>query len=160
MKTNETLIIEEMLLNSCFGANPKLAKYYGSKEVTIGFARNKVFETYKKEIVDFMAYDAANEDFRCYEIKVSLADLKSDAAKSWYGHYNYLVIPESLYDKVEDFNTYLPIGVGLIVCDIENRTMKTVKRPVRKIISAELVDELKNSLIRSLFYKVQNKKEK
>ena len=87
-KSKETKQIEKILLDSCFGTNPNLATEYGTMEVTIDFQRNKS----KKEIVDFMTYDAKKDTIKCYEIKVSLQDLRSDSCKSWYGHYNYLVI--------------------------------------------------------------------
>ena len=56
---------------------------------------------------------------RCYELKVTKQDLKSHAKKSWYGNYNYLVVTDSLYEKIisqgESWNDYLPDGVGLMV---------------------------------------------
>lgn len=56
---------------------------------------------------------------RCYELKVTKQDLKSHAMKSWYGNYNYLVVTDSLYEKIisqgESWNDYLPDGVGLMV---------------------------------------------
>lgn len=39
-KRMETNIIERVLLETCFGSNPKLAKEYGTSEVMIDFARN------------------------------------------------------------------------------------------------------------------------
>jgi hypothetical protein len=52
MKTEQTLIIEKVLLRGCFGANPSLAIEYDTSEVTIGFQRNGN----GKEIVDFLSY--------------------------------------------------------------------------------------------------------
>ena len=50
---------------------------------------------YGEEHVDFMTMDA-QDIFRCYEIKVSKEDLYSKAELSFYGDYNYLVVPEEL----------------------------------------------------------------
>ena len=87
MKTQETKQIEQLLFDGLFGTNPSLAVEYGTIEVKIGTAKNHK----KAEYVDFMSYDMRKNIFRCYEIKVSLSDLKSKANMSWYGNYNYLV---------------------------------------------------------------------
>lgn len=95
MKRIDTMIIEKVLLKSCFGSNPKLAKEYGTTEVTIDFQRNGN----GRELVDFMSYDAKKDVFRCYEIKVTIEDWHSKAKKSWFGNYNYLVVSKDLYEK-------------------------------------------------------------
>lgn len=150
MKKKETMLVEKILLKSCFGSNLQLAKQYGCAEVTIGFPRNRR----KKEIVDFLAYNARTNIFRCYEIKVSKADLKSDEAKSWYGNYNYLVVSDSLYEEIKDFSPYLPQGVGLMVCFLDFMDWKIVIPPSRVKITDEMAELLKDSLIRSMFYKM------
>ena len=91
MKRSETIIIENVLYQDLFGANPSLAKEYGTTEVTIQRKKQK------RELVDFMSYDPRKDIFRCYEIKVSMNDFHSKAAKSWYGNYNYLVLSRELY---------------------------------------------------------------
>lgn len=68
MKRSETIIIENALYQDLFGANPSLAKEYGTTEVTIQRKKQK------RELVDFMSYDAKKDIFRCYEIKVSMSD--------------------------------------------------------------------------------------
>ena len=78
-KTEETLIIEDVLYQNLFGSNPCLAREYGTKEVTVTLLKEKKV----KEIVDFLSYNAKKDEFRCYEIKVSMADFKSKAAKTW-----------------------------------------------------------------------------
>lgn len=157
MKTKDTLAVEAILLRTCFGSNPSLARRYGCSEVTLGFAYDK-FEN-KEQRVDFMSYDRKNKMFFCYEIKVSYEDLHSKAAKSWYGNYNYLVISDKLSreieDKDEDITSYLPNGVGLIVCNLSNRTTKTVIKPKKQILSWETVELLKDSMIRSMFYRIR-----
>lgn len=91
-KRQETLDIETALEQMC-----REKRIYGCKEVTIGFPHQKM----GNEICDFVTMDSKGT-FRCYEIKVSLADLQSSAKKSWYGMYNYLVITKELADKVGD----------------------------------------------------------
>ena len=149
MKTAETLNIERMLLESCFAPNnPKLAKDYGVAEVTVGFQRDRQGH----ERVDFLSYDARKDIFKCYEIKVSMNDFNSDAKLSWYGNYNYLVMPKGLYEEKEPswWANEVESYVGIII--IGNDCKKTVKKPKYVEISTEQKDMLKNSLIRSLFY--------
>lgn len=54
-------------------------RIYGCEEVTIGFYK----DGHGDEIVDFCTMDS-NGIIRCYEIKISMNDLKSKAKKSWY----------------------------------------------------------------------------
>lgn len=150
MKTEQTLIIEKVLLRGCFGANPSLAIEYGTSEVTIGFQRNGN----GKEIVDFLSYDAKKNIYRCYEIKVSMQDFRSAAKKSWYGNYNYLVVSSELLaeQSKEKWKKDLPEGVGLIAVDIATEEKITILSPRRQAITAETEDVLKTSLLRTLFY--------
>ena len=150
-KSKATKQIEKILLDSCFGTNPSLATEYGTMEVTIDFQRNKS----KKEIVDFMTYDAKKDIIKCYEIKVSIQDLHSDAQKSWYGHYNYLVITNSLYLMVpeDDWKKELPKGVGLIVINPDTREKWSMIKATKQTVDDKTKEMLKRSLIRTLFYK-------
>lgn len=154
MKRTETRKIEKTLLLSCFGANPRLAKEYGTTEVTIDFQRNGN----GRELVDFMSYDAKKNLFRCYEIKVTMADFKSKAKKSWYGNYNYLVLSKALYleQSLEDWKMSIPSHVGILVVNPESQSRKTIRKAVFTEISEEDKDMLKRSLIRTLFYQNQN----
>ena len=80
MKREETKIIEQTLYRNLFGNNPKLAKEYGTNEVTLGFSRDGRINNGKTEIVDFLSYDVRKDLFRCYEIKVTMSDFRSHAA--------------------------------------------------------------------------------
>lgn len=158
-KSKETKQIEKILLDSCFGTNPSLAVEYGTMEVTIDFARNKS----KKEIVDFMTYDAKKDTIKCYEIKVSLQDLRSDASKSWHGHYNYLVITNTLYLMLpeDEWKNEIPKGVGLIVINPDTKDKISIYKATKKQVDDKTKEALKRSLIRTLFYKwskLQNQK--
>lgn len=158
LKTFETLRVEECLSNSCFTDNNKsLATVYGCTEVEVGFPATRI-EGHNKEFVDFMSYDRKADIFRCYEIKTSEQDLKSDAKLSFVGHLNYLVITKKMWiyhnmdvryftDIIEDDR------VGIIICDTENSTITTVKRPTKIHISDKQHNILKDSLVRTLFYK-------
>lgn len=66
-KRRETLEIEETLRQMC-----KKRGIYGCEEVTIGFYNNG----HGNEIVDFCTMDSKGV-LRCYEIKVTMPDLKS-----------------------------------------------------------------------------------
>lgn len=65
---------------------------FGCFEVTIGW--------FGKERVDFMTYSTDNT-IRCYEIKVTLSDLKSKASQTFIGDYNYLVITQDLWEIIQ-----------------------------------------------------------
>lgn len=156
IKRPDTIAIENVLLKSCFSPNnPRLAKDYGTSEVTIGFQR----DSNGHEIVDFMSYDAKDNIFKCYEIKVTMSDFHSKAKKSWYGNYNYLAISENLYaqQSLDKWKSELPSNIGLIVIDPETGSKRSVIKAKRTEISADTADMLKNSLIRTLFYQNQKK---
>lgn len=104
---------------------------FGCFEVTIGFWGN--------ERVDYLTYDT-KEIWRCYEIKVSKGDFHSNATKTFIGHYNYYVMPETLFEEVKD-DIPKHIGVHDGSCCIKNAKKQKLA-----------VDEniLKDSMIRSL----------
>lgn len=149
-KRKETLGIEEALYK-----DTKEKRIYGCEEVTIGFYNNG----HGNEIVDFITMDSKCI-IKCYEIKVTLQDLKSKAKKSWYGHYNYLVVSRELYDKVDDWNMYLPSNVGLIIGYQQNYngteyyTLSSNIRSKRTDINKETEIMLKESMVRSIYFKM------
>ena len=158
-KTKETLAIEDSLANLCHEKG-----IYGCEEVTIGFPHQKK----GNEIVDFITMDSKGT-IRCYEIKVTLQDLKSNAKKSWHGHYNYLVVSESLHDKVSNWDEYLLDNVGLIVHHktgyvgrngfFAGSTLETVFSAKKNDVSDEMLHILKESMIRSMYYKKEKYKD-
>ena len=149
MKRQETLDIENKLneiltdksRNSSFG-------YYGCEEVTIGFANNG----HGNEIVDFMSMDSKGT-IRCYEIKVTMADLKSKAKKSWYGHYNYLVVGVELLDKIDEVKLLTPNEIGIL-----DSCLKSIRKPKLKGIHEKTETMLKESLVRSMYHKMNKYK--
>lgn len=139
-KRKETCELENALIKRC-----EEKGIYGCEEITIGFAHNG----HGNEIVDFMTMDSKGI-IKCYEIKVTIEDLKSKAKKSWYGHYNYLVVTYELYQKVENWEIYLPPQVGLLV----DTGLCSYKNARKCKISAETESMLKESMIRSMYGKM------
>ena len=102
-------------------------------EVTIGW--------YGKERVDMLSYDTKGV-FRCYEIKSSVEDFRSKAKKTFLGHYNYYVMPQSVFDKVKD---EIPSHIGVYVYG------DCVKKPKKQEVDEKTVHLLKDSMLRSLY---------
>lgn len=142
LKTKETLEIEDQLRKMC-----RKKRLYGCEEVTIGFYNSG----HGNEICDFMTMDSKGV-VKCYEIKVTLADLRSHAKKSWYGHYNYLVISPDLYKKIDDWGEEIPADIGIIVHYTSE--MESVRRAKKRELSVKDEIMVKESLIRSMYYKM------
>lgn len=144
-KTQETKDLENAL-----DSRSREKREYGCEEVTIGFKK----DAHGDEIVDYMTMDA-DSIFKCYEIKVSLADLKTENKKSFYGDYNYLVVSDALYAKSPVFDNYIPPYAGILAgADL------VMKRPAKKKeISPETREMLKDSLLRSVYWKMENYKD-
>ena len=141
-KTQATLNLEHAL-----DEQSRKKREYGCEEVTIGFHA----EGHGDEIVDYMTMDS-KDIFRCYELKVTLSDLKTDNKKSFYGDYNYLVVSESLYAKNPSWGNYIPPYVGIL-----SGAKLTVRRQAKKkTITSETREMLKSSLIRSVYWKYEN----
>ena len=139
MKRADTIELENALHKQT-----KEKRIYGCEEITIGFANQHM----GNEIVDFMTMDSKGI-LKCYEIKVTLQDLKSSAKKSFYGHYNYLVVSKELYEQVKDFSPYIPSDVGVIV----GKALHSKKKCTKRNISKEQENMLKESIIRSMYWK-------
>ena len=147
MKRQDTIDLENALHKQT-----REKRIYGCEEITIGFANNN-FGGRGKEIVDFMTMDSKGT-IKCYEIKVTLQDLKSSAKKSWYGHYNYLVVSKELYNQVGDFSKYISKDVGIIV----GVCLESVKRATKNNIGDKYETMLKESMIRSMYWKMDKYK--
>ena len=142
-KTQQTLEIEQTLERVC-----RERKIYGCKEVTIGFPNNHM----GREICDFVTMDSYGI-LRCYEIKVSFSDLQSSAKMSWYGHYNYLVIPESMVEKITDYVHKIPDFVGILVAN--DGQLSSLRKAKIQNISEYREQNLRESMIRSLYFKME-----
>ena len=87
------------------------------------------------EIVDCVMYNCYR-DVYCYEIKQSINDFHSKAKKSFFGNYNYYVMPLELYNKVKD---EIPNGVGVYVA-IDGLEPHSEKDPKRSYIIRHWVE--------------------
>jgi hypothetical protein len=150
-KRKETTQIEDALHDMC-----KKKRIYGCEEVTIGFYNNG----HGNEIADFTTIDSRGT-VCCYEIKVSVSDLKSKAKKSWYGNYNYLVVTDELYKKVNDWSTYTSNYIGLIVGYFVNNKaeLASVLRAKKRELSNDDEIMIKESMIRSFYWKMKKYKD-
>ncbi|WP_226035725.1 hypothetical protein [Aquibacillus saliphilus] len=110
---------------------------FGCLEVTIGW--------FGKERVDYLTYDTKGI-WRCYEIKVSIADFRSKAHNTFCGHYNYYVMPHELYEKVKD---EIPSHIGVI-----SNGYQSIKRAKKQELGED-EQVLKDSMIRSLSREVE-----
>lgn len=151
-KRKETLEIENKLHYMC-----EKRRLYGCEEVTIGFYNNG----HGNEVVDFITMDSKGI-LRCYEIKVTLSDLKSKAKKSWFGHYNYLFVTEDLFDKIKDnLDAYIPGHIGVVVpCNDSWGDGIEIRRNAKKQDIPQVQEVmLKESMVRSMSYKIQKYRE-
>ena len=101
MKTTLTLEMEEAL-------------YYYCRENS-DIVIEEVIMPDDQGIVDTLSCRLTPEnlfEWRCYELKVSLADFRSKAKLSFIGHYNYFVLPHALYVKVKE---EIPAAIGVLV---------------------------------------------
>ena len=79
------------------------------------------------ERVDLLTYDTSGE-WRFYELKVSVSDFHSKAKKTFYGHFNYYVMPRSIYEKVKN---EIPDGIGCYIADDKHHYVEAVKKAKR-----------------------------
>lgn len=132
-KTNDTISIEHAL-DKEFNRHG----HFGCREVTIGW--------YGSERVDYLSMTNKGV-FRAFEIKVSKADFKSSAAKSFVGHFNYYVMPRSLYDEVKD---QIEKGVGVYIWRGRGFGLSSVKKASRRSLTPMREKDLQMFMIRSL----------
>lgn len=142
MKSEETLLLEHAVQD-----RESSKRRYGCTEVTIGFPKDGKGD----EICDYVSMDS-NGIFRCFEIKVSKSDLKSKAAKSFYGHYNFLVVSDSLAAQISDWSPFIEDPIGVMVGEHLSILRKS------KLVKLSFAEEslLKESLIRSFWWKLQS----
>lgn len=134
-KSEETLRLE----NEIYKATQQ-AGTFGCFEVTIGW--------WGAERVDYLTYDTKGT-WRCYEIKSSVEDFRSPAAKTFVGHYNYFVMPEGVYESAQH---EIPAGIGVIIGGT------SVVRAKRQELGVD-EDVLWNSMIRSLSREYQKSRQ-
>lgn len=141
MKTELTLMLERNIWKATHKPG-----VFSAFEVTIGLSG------VGNERVDYLTYDTGHI-FRCYEIKASKSDFHSPAAKTFCGHFNYFVMPFTLFQQVKD---EIPKGIG-VFCEARSRDPQLAKLEpcacIRRAQRRELSvppDVLKDSMIRAL----------
>lgn len=150
MKTTLTIEMERSLYTYCVELGAVVVE-----EVTM---------PEEKGIVDTLSCHMlpdGKREWRCYELKVSKADFRSTAKLSFIGHYNYYVLPKSLYDQVAE---EIPREIGVLVYRpyvLEETevpgTFSVVKKPQRKELEVE-EEALTNRFMSSLFREVRKAK--
>lgn len=111
-------------------------RIYWAREVTFDYATSNAIR------VDYMKFKPANNtisgiekgDFYCYEVKSSVEDFHSKNGHNFIGDFNYYVMPEEVYEKVQN---EIPYRVGVYVPDGNNcngkwNDMKSVKKAMRQ----------------------------
>ncbi len=139
MKTQQTIEIERALVRR----TQEKVGCYGALEVTIGRAGSSGYER-----CDYVEFDTSGE-IRCYEIKVTMSDLKSKNKLSYLGDKNYLVVPAELADEILNNHCNLG-GVGLIAFD--GKSFKSLTRASKRNVSigerVELLEGIAKSACR------------
>lgn len=106
-------------------------RVYWAKEVTFDYATNN------RVRVDYMVFKPLNNsvsgiekgDFYCYEIKSCKEDFESGHGLNFIGDYNYLVLPQGLYEEIK---TSIPYNVGVYEPSKDNWTpLKCIKKAQR-----------------------------
>lgn len=116
---------------------------FGCFEVTIGW--------FGKERVDFMTYSTDNT-IRCYEIKVTFADLKSKANQTFIGDFNYLVITQDLWEIIQrdDSLAWKYYYQGILVFKENGIGITSVKKAKKQNVSLGTRSTVLESMVRSL----------
>lgn len=115
-------------------------------------------------IVDTLAcfFKPGEMEWRCYELKITKADFYSKAKLSFIGHYNYFVLTEELYQKVQDD---IPKEIGVLVYrpytqgeDLPaDGTFIIAKKPMKRALQVE-ESALTQRFMASLFREVRKAK--
>lgn len=111
-------------------------RIYWAKEVTFDYATSEAVR------VDYMKFKPVNNtvsgiekgDFYCYEVKSSVEDFHSKNGHNFLGDFNYYIMPEEVFVKIEN---EIPYGIGVYVPAGENYRgkrldLKSVKKAIRK----------------------------
>lgn len=141
----ETELTKEIKKALLYYAKADQAGVYGCYEVCLGAG-------YGDEYVDFMTMNSKNE-FKSYEIKVSLSDMKSKAKLSFCGNYNYLVLPtELLYNPSakEEIYRHISHGIGILGYNPENAKITELNKSGHITLNIGRKVELMHYMIRSL----------
>ena len=98
----------------------------------------------KSEIVDILELNS-QKGWICYEIKISKSDFHSNAIKSFVGNYNYYLMPEDLYEQVEN---EIPKEIG--VYTYNGRILNLSKKARKQELIDGIDEQLSYGMIRAL----------
>lgn len=104
------------------------------------------------EIVDLLTWEKSKDIYRCYEIKSSLADFNSGHHITFVGHFNYYIMPQELYSKVQD---KIPDFVGVYVK--QGNYLVSIKKAKKQELKVDK-EILQYSLLKSLYRDVEKMK--
>ena len=126
------------------------SRVYWAKEVSFDYATEHPVR------VDYMRFVPLNNsasgiekgDFYCYEIKSSLEDFRSKNGHNFLGDYNYYVIPENVYKRLEK---EIPWGIGILAeCeDFSGNYYLELKKKARRKDRNKSVSEMLLMMFRS-----------
>ena len=66
---------------------------------------------------------------QCYEVKSSVEDFHSKNGHNFIGDYNYYVMPEDVYEKVQK---EIPLGFGALVSSMQEHDGFLRLKPIKK----------------------------
>lgn len=98
----------------------------------------------RTEIVDILELNS-QKGWVCYEIKISKSDFHSEAIKSFVGNYNYYLMPEELYKKVQN---EIPKEIGVYI--YKNKYLTLVKKSRKQKLIEGIDGQLNYGMIRAL----------
>lgn len=95
------------------------------------------------ERVDLLTWDTKGI-WRFYELKISVSDFHSKAKKTFYGNFNYYVMPVEIYEKVKH---EIPDNIGCYIT--HGGQCYCIKKPKRQPLQGQ-EEPLKNAFIQAL----------
>ena len=119
------------------------------------YVQKNEIEIQYDERVDALSYETSRI-WRFFELKVSKSDFHSNAAVSFYGDFNYYVMPLELYEQIKD---EIPAGIGVYVADSPSKPAwckRKAKRQELKLDHDKLMFHFMQALSRE-YQKVMRK---
>lgn len=98
----------------------------------------------RTEIVDILELNS-QKGWVCYEIKISKSDFNSNAIKSFVGNYNYYLMPENLYEQLEN-----EISKEIGVYTYNGRILTLTKKAKKQKLVDGIDEQLNYGMIRAL----------
>lgn len=166
METKETKRLKEILFDHTKSSNnSRLYKSYSVSEVNFENRINLDGGMYEgTEYVDFVSLDNSSRNIICYEIKVSVEDLFTKNALSFYGDNNYLVLPKGLWDKIKEKLIKKQISIDEIIgektgiqeYDLITGKKHTIREAIKKDVGDLQRRIMLESILKKMFYKSIN----